>query len=478
MEGVAGMNATVTEQRAATRKEIAPVVEKITPPGLYGMRDWLAWAYQYAKHLNLNPFALVVEIVLREAMRVPINLLIPSLGIGEGNEASVNLYAALVGCSGSGKDMTERTAASVVPDILDAGVHVPVSGEGISAMFAARIPELDADGKRTGISRQTCVNPRALLSISEVSQLSGAAKISSSTLIATLLTQFMGFRFGAYNKNIDSRLEIPDYAYRLCLSVNAQPDGADVFIENEGKGFPQRFLWADVLDPECDTDYDHRTPPPAGPFAWHVNYGQVPLKALADLYESGDWTTYRKTHQPGPDTIEQTTLNYPEIARRDAFNDSVKRNRGTRPKLDSHRMLLTAHVAAVIASMRATDLTVTEDDWTIAKMIVAESNRIRERYLAAARDALTDREAEDMAVKDAARERNEIATTEKAKARIIKVLNDRDPHRIGMADRDLRNRLNTVQRRMFAPAIDDLVAQRRVSRLDGPHGGASYVLAE
>ncbi|WP_160268307.1 hypothetical protein [Bifidobacterium callitrichos] len=415
--------------------------------------------------------------IVREAMRIPLNLLIPSLGIGNGNQAGINVYAALVGGSGSGKDTTDRTAAAIVPDILGAGVHVPVSGEGLAAMFAARIPELDENGKKTGLSHQTCINPRALLSVSEVSQLSGAAKISSSTLIATMLTQFMGYRFGAFNKSVDNRLEIPDFAYRLCLTVNAQPDSADVFVENEGKGFPQRFLWADVLDPDCDTDYDHRTPLPKGEFTWHVNYEHVTLNALADLYEAGDWTTYMATHTPGPDTIELTTLKYPKIAYRDAFEDSVRRNRGTRAKRDSHVMLLTAHVAAVVASMRASDLKVTADDWSIAKAIVEESNRIRERYLASARDSITDREAEDMALKDEARERNDIRIAEKARVRIVKVLTERDPHRVGMPERELRGLLNSTQRRQFLPALDSLKAEGVIEWTEGPEGGKLYSLS-
>lgn len=474
--------ATALKQRPTAHRtdtKIEEVMEpRQMPTGLYTKREWLKWVWSYAKHYNLNPFALVISVIVREAMRIPVNLLIPSLGVGNGNQAGINVYAALVGGSGSGKDMTDRTAAAIVPDILGAGVHVPVSGEGLAAMFAARIPELDENGKKTGLSHQTCINPRALLSVSEVSQLSGAAKISSSTLISTMLTQFMGYRFGAFNKFVDNRLEIPDFGYRLCLTVNAQPDSADVFVENEGKGFPQRFLWADVLDPECDTDYDHRTPLPEGEFTWHVNYEHVTLNALADLYEAGDWTTYMATHTPGPDTIELTALEYPKIAYRDAFKDSVRRNRGTRAKRDSHVMLLTAHVAAVVASMRASDLTVTAEDWSIAKAIVDESNRIRERYLASARDAITDREAEDMAVKDEARERNDRKIAEKAKARIVKVLTERDPYRLGMAEKQLRNSLNTVQRKQFTPALGSLIDEHVVSRFDGPEGGAYYTLSQ
>ena len=468
---------TQTAPRTAGKLEEVVETPK-THESLYTARPWLAWVHQYAKHLQLNPFALVVAVIVREAMRIPVNLLIPPLGIGKGNQAGVNVYAALVGESGSGKDMTDRTAASIVPDILGAGVHIPVSGEGLAAMFAARIPELDEDGRKTGISRQTCINPRALLSVSEISQLSGAAKISSSTLIATMLTQFMGYQFGGYNKSVDNRLEIPDYGYRLCLSVNAQPDGADVFVEHEGKGFPQRFLWADVLDPDCDTDYEHRTPAPTEPFTWHVDYPHPKEKALADLYEAGSWEKYRALHQhPNADTIELAMLRYPEVAYRDAFEDSVRRNRGTRAKRDSHVMLLTAHVAAVIAAMRAPDITVTAEDWNIAKQIVQESNRIRERYLTAARDAITDREAEDMALKDEARARNDIKIAEKAKARIVKVLRDRDPEHMGMAARELRNSLNTVQRKQWVPAIESLKAESVVDWREGPEGGMYYSLS-
>lgn len=451
------------------------------PPknSLWTEREWLIWTWRYAKSVNLDPFALTVAILLREAMRIPPNLLVPNLGIGSGNEAGVNMYAALVGGSGDGKDTTEKTAAKIVPDILGAGVHIPVSGEGLAAMFARRVPELDADGKPIrGRSRQECANPRALLSISEVSQLAGASRISSSTLIATLLGQFMGFRFGAFNKNCENRLEIPDFAYRLCMSVNAQPDSADVFMDNEGKGFPQRFLWADVLDSHCDTDYDDRTPAPEGEFRWHVNY-QPPTKAAFDaLYAAESWDAYNAIPRTaGRDSYETLTLSYPEVAYRDAFKDSVARNRGTRAKRNSHHMLLVSHVAAVIGSMRASDLRVTADDWQLAKQIVAMSNDARERYLAAARASITDRTADEMQIKDDARQRVEERATRKAMDRILLVLDRDDPKREYIPERKLRNSLNTSQRRMFPAALDALKAEGRIEQRDGPDGGAMYSLS-
>lgn len=467
-----------TPPRTALRTSETVAGHAPVPSNLWEARPWLAWVRQYAKHVHLNPFALAVCVLLREAMRVPPTLLVPSLGIGSGNEAGVNMYAALVGGSGAGKDTTDRTAAAIVPDILGAGVHIPVSGEGIAAMFARRVPDLDPDGKPIrGESHQECANPRALLSISEVSQLAGASRISSSTLISTLLAQFMGYRFGAFNKGADNRLEIPDFGYRLCMSVNAQPDSADVFVDNEGKGFPQRFLWADVLDPECDKDMRHRTPAPEGEFKWHVRYQSPTPAAFNALYRAGSWEAYNAIpRQPGADSIETVTLKYPEVAYRDAFEDSVARNTGERAKRDSHFMLLTSHVAAVVGAMRASDLHVTEDDWNIAKLIVRMSNDYREWYLTQARAAITDRTADEMQVKDDARQRVEERTIEKAKARILLVLDRDDPWHGGMASRNLINKLTANHRRVFSDAIDELRAEGRIDWREGPDGGMQYSL--
>lgn len=441
-------------------------------------RAWIRYVHDYAKAENINPFALLVMVLLRESLRIPPNLLIPSLGIGgRGRVAGVNVFVALVGGPGDGKDTTEGAACDLVPDILGADVHLPVSGEGIAAMFADRVPDLDDKGKRIG-SHQSCRNPRVLLSVSEVGQLSGAARISSSTLISTLLNVFMGKQFGAFNRNADNRLQIPAYAYRLGMSVNAQPSAADAFTEYEGLGWPQRFMRADVLDPDCDTDKDNRTKHPKGDFTWHVRYESPSPAAFDAVYRAESWDAYSKqSRQAGCDSYELVELEYPRQALDDAFRDSVARNRGTRSPLDSHTMLLTAHVAAVVASMRASDLKVSAEDWMLARKIVDMSNRCRERYLAKARENATARLSEEMQVKDEARAEADTRMLDRARTRILKVLGDKDPKREGMAERDLRNNMNTSQRRVFASAIESLKNDNKIDWRKGSDEGMYYSLS-
>lgn len=441
-------------------------------------REWIRYVHDYAKAENINPFALLVMVLMREAMRIPPNLLIPSLGVGGRRRvAGVNVFVALVGGPGDGKDTIESAAADLVPDILDADVHLPVSGEGIAAMFADRVPDLDDKGKRIG-SHQSCRNPRVLLSVSEVGQLSGAARISSSTLISTLLNVFMGKQFGAFNRNADNRLQIPAYAYRLCMSVNAQPSAADAFTEYEGLGWPQRFMWADVLDPDCDTDPDRRTPHPAGDFTWHVRYESPSPAAFDAVYRAESWDAYRKQpRQAGRDSYELVELEYPTNALADAFRDSVARNRGTRSPLDSHTMLLAAHIAAIVASMRAPDLKVNAEDWMLARRIVDMSNQCRERYLSKARENATAKLADEMQVKDDARAEADVRMLDRARTRILKVLGDKDPKREGMAERDLRNSMNTSQRKVFASAIESLKNDNKIDWRKSSDEGMYYSLS-
>lgn len=419
-------------------------------------RAWIRYVHDYAKAENINPFALLVMVLLRESLRIPPNLLIPSLGIGgRGRVAGVNVFVALVGGPGDGKDTTEGAACDLVPDILDADVHLPVSGEGIAAMFADRVPDLDDKGKRIG-SHQACRNPRVLLSVSEVGQLSGAARISSSTLISTLLNVFMGKQFGAFNRNADNRLQIPAYAYRLGMSVNAQPSAADAFTEYEGLGWPQRFMWADVLDPDCDTDKDNRTKHPKGEFTWHVRYESPSPAAFDAVYRAESWDAYRKQpRQAGCDSYELVELEYPRQALDDAFRDSVARNRGTRSPLDSHTMLLTAHVAAVVASMRASDLKVSADDWMLARKIVDMSNKCRERYLSKAKENATAKLADEMQVKDDARTEAEARVFETVKRRVLTVLDNLDPSREGVKGYEIRKKCGRYQKRCY-DAIESL----------------------
>lgn len=452
-------------------------------PDLWRQREWLAWTWQYAKHYNLNPEAMLLQVLMREALRFPPNLLIPYLGVGTSRHgSSVNVYCAFVGASGDGKDMTDDSGEALIPNDTGYAVHQPVSGEGLNAMFVEREADLDPEtGKRTGTYHQKCANPRVLLSVTESSQLYGASRIQSSTLVPALLSMFMGKPYSGFNKNAANRLELPAHSYRLCMSVGAQYDAAQVFLDNEGKGFPQRFLWSDVKDPDCDTDFDYRTTAPDGEFKWHVRYKQPSDESFQALYAAGDLDAYlsglEQSRRHDADTYETTLLEYPQIAYRDAFNDSVNRNHASRSPLDGHKLLLTARVAAVVAAMRAPDLKVSDDDWDIAKRIVAISTRNREKYMERARRAMTDRMADDLEIRNEARASADEKVLAKAKTRILLVLDRDDPKREGIPEREIRNKVNTAQRRMFVSAIESLKDEGRIDWRKGPDDGAVYSLS-
>ena len=116
------------------------------------------YVHCYARHLRLSPDSLLGAMLARVATVTPPSVVAPAF---TGADPSIlALYTAIVGNSGDGKGLAERAARKLIPDLLGAVETLPVSGEGIVSLFAARRPVQDDDGGRYTHERARDRQPR------------------------------------------------------------------------------------------------------------------------------------------------------------------------------------------------------------------------------------------------------------------------------------------------------------------------------
>lgn len=399
-----GMSVTVTE---------LPVAEQF-----WTTRPVLEHVLEFARARRAGPWSVLVVVLARAIASIEPNVTTPPT---VGAAMSLNLFAALVGASGSGKGASQGAGRAAVQFVDHNGRAIDTdefplgSGEGLARTFRPASLDDDEPGERT----------RALFDAPEVDTLTALGSRQGSTLMPELRKLYAGETCGFNNASKATRSVLPAHTYRACLTVGVQPAKAGALIHDADGGTPQRFVWMPVGDPEApDTAPDCPQP-------WTVT---VPR-----------W---------GSDRAE---LVIPDTATRAMDRHRLASLRGEAvDPLDGHRMLTRLKVAAGLMVLDGRTV-IDEEDWTLAGVIMRVSDRTRgdiERTLAErtrsanrARAAAKADEAE--IIDDRAAER----LCNRARGRLIRTLERR-----GTATRkDLRNNLDTPLRGVFDAVLADLV---------------------
>jgi len=181
----------------------------------------------------VSPHALLVAVIQRLLASTPPNVVLPPI---IGGDASLNLFAALVGPSSAGKDRALDVAAGAL-QIEGGTLYADAligTGEGLVDTFA----HWDQKNRRTVID-----NDAALIRVSEVDTWAAVADRRGATLQGVLRSGFMGQTLGFGYRS--SRTTLPPHSYRLCLVVGVQPGHAEVLLGPEAitGGTAGRFLW-------------------------------------------------------------------------------------------------------------------------------------------------------------------------------------------------------------------------------------------
>ena len=420
----------------------------------WSARKDLAYIHDYARSIRVAPWSLLACALARVSTTTPANIVIPPL-TGD-RPASLNLNVGVVGNPGSGKGISEAAARTLIPNIRNATVTQPASGEGLAAMFATRVQVPEDEGGSKGETRINCTTQRALLSIPEIGTLAGASKRQGSTVIPALCSAWSGEALGAFNKVEANRLTIPEHAYRLSLIVGIQPAASASIFDAANVGLPQRFLWTSTLDTDAPTKL---TSPPAGFFPFDID--KLPtdpsMVTMSAIYETGtihDALNYKLVRMSFP----QTAFNEADAQRLNVLHG------GRLALLDSHLIQLKAKVAALLALMDDARLDVNDKDWQLAEVIIQESCTVRDQCFTAMHTARQEQKAEYIADDNAAHEKAETKKLESAKKSVVSQLERHDPRREGIKGYDISRMLGRNGKYAY-PAIEELFTESKLDRL-------------
>ena len=104
------------------------------------------------------------------------------------------------------------------------------------------------------------------------------------------------------------------------------------------------------------------------------------------------------------------------------------------------------------------------------------SDVIRMECMSQCRKSAVDAQAEQISVKRDAEEQADRSVTDRAKKRLLELLDALDPTREGISERDLQNKLSKPQRRVMGESLADLYKGGFIDRREGIGGSEIYSL--
>src|SRR5450759_2346685 len=225
-------------------------------------RPELSHIQLFARARRAAPWAVLAVVLTRVVAGTSHLITIPPL---IGGEVSLNIYIALVGKSGSGKDTAMAAGADAIRlNGVPFDEVTPGSGEGIAHAFMRHCkPHMAVD--EHGRRRETTVeqyNTNALFIAAEIDSLAAMKNRNASTIMPELRRAWMGDRLGFQYVAPEKRMPMPKHCYRLCLMVGVQPDKAAPLLDDAAGGTPQRFIWVQVTDPTMPDARPAEPPPP------------------------------------------------------------------------------------------------------------------------------------------------------------------------------------------------------------------------
>lgn len=326
--------------------DAAPTIQQAHP--FWDARPELRRIHDFARSRRAAPLAVLGAVLVEVAAMVEPTVQLPAI---VGSRSSLNLFLALVGRPGAGKDIAQDVAREAVriagslpgvefawADRLNLG-----SGQGLAHSFMAPAGR--------GEAGPTQVRTRAVLSAGEIDTLASHAAMKGATLLSELRKLWMGQAFGHQYADATRRVPVSAHSYRACLVAGVQPERSSVLLSDGDGGTPQRFLWL----PAEDGDAPDVAPPEPEPWLW-----TPPLGAIGSTLD-----------------VEVCA-----VARTAIDADRLARLRGQGDGMDAHALLGRLKVGAALGVLAGRH-SVTEEDWVLAGALMELSDATRARCAAA-----------------------------------------------------------------------------------------------
>ena len=413
-----------------------------TEEAFWQARPELAHIRLFARARQASPWATLAVVLTRVIAATEPNIVLPPL---IGQVASLNMFVALVGKSGDGKDAAIGAARAAVDLSIDVPELLPGSGEGLVHIFLHRVRE---ERQPSRVEQRTT---RILLIAGEIDTLAALFNRQASTLMPELRKAYMGQELGFHYVDESKRLPMAAQTYRLCLIAGVQPGKARTLLDDAAGGTPQRFFWAEATDPTAPDWNDLPNEP--RPWLWK------PPPELDD--------TSRQIVVPVCPTACAAIRGARSARLRGENNDT----------LDGH-LLLCREKLAIALGLLAGRIGIEEEDWALAGVMIERSSAVRDdvvaQLAAEQRRANVGRAAAEAEREIVVEERTTRDRVARVSKRIVEHLRERAgwvPHR------EVRSKMAQHDRQWFEEAIQALLRTGQIEvqetrRSAAGHGSA------
>lgn len=393
-----------------------------------GAGEFLTRLREYARNRQLPPVALVITACLRALSSLPGNVTFDA-GVGPG---SLNLFVALVGRPGQGKDrlisMTNQAITAVCGGhVLEPQQLALGSGEGVAEA-------LQPDEGRT-------ISNPVLFGASEMGEVDALMRRTGSTLRGNLLKIYSGNALGFTNRG--EKFTVGAHTYTAGLWVGVQPDKAGGLLDGQDDGLRHRFIWTELVDPNLTA--------PEGDASKPNNYGntdiELPPVDIPQVISEGKPFAFHADIVQETQAMMIKTLQY-----------------GVQGLHSGHRHQTRLKLAAGLALMRSTD-TVAPDDWKRAGALVQYSERVQERCLAHLRGEREREATERLVQKERADEQVRADRVRRFRNKVLTELKNGDVN----TRTALQQAVRGDQRPVMKEVLDSLEREGLIVTQEGAH---------
>lgn len=450
---------TTTEPGAAEYPEEPPT--ECESAEFWASREVLRAVRSYSRARRIGRWALLGAVLARAAAEVPPSVVLPPT---RGTAASLNLYVGLCSESGGGKSAAMGTAAEVLDVRGGAGPLETSLGSG-EGLLAAYVHVQKEKGQAPRVVQHRA---SVLFDVDEVGSLGALAARTNSTLLPFLKSAWSGRLLATQNADAERLRRVEAHAYRLAVVAGVQPKHAGTILDDDGGGFPQRWLWMPTYDAEMPSRAEEVSRP--SPYRWQVP--GVPVEVADD----GTVTVQRSRPMELPAEAVAAILDAAEVANRPIGAPAVA---GT-SVLDGHALLSRAKVAALLALLDGRGQEIAADDWRLAGLIMRVSDHTRASVVSV-RGAEASRDADRRAIRQGrssfiAREAEEDTRAARVMSRLLDGIRDKGRERGGPVPLgEVRKLANSRDRDVVPEALERLTATGQVIAEEGTGGNGRPV---
>ncbi|WP_096906998.1 hypothetical protein [Dietzia sp. WMMA184] len=320
----------------------------------------------FARARLSGPWSTFGYVLARAIAVIPPTVVLPPLA---GPVASLNTFVAVVAPSGGGKGASDGVAFDLLRTTPRVHVAKPGSGEGIPKEYALKTRE-----KRGDPLVQKTLRNSVLFNVSEIDTLAGLGRRSGSTLMSELRAAWSGEDLGFAYSDQEKKLRIERHRFRMCLVTGVQPGQASALLDEADGGTPQRFLWMPTTDPRRPSDRPDEPKPLRLP-EWGGG-GLVVTEPDGEDVERVDLGLIRVDRPV--ERIEFRELEVPQATRDAVELDAQRRLDGAEAdELEGHGILVREKVAAGLMWLNGRCDRITDEDWELAGVVKAVSDRTR-----------------------------------------------------------------------------------------------------